>query len=98
MYCHLFWKIVVFIDAAIKRNEAIKTTINVVPSPPVLNKSRIRVSIKLKTEIYLTMFVVFINVQLACKIRNVNQEMEQVVLACRQDPGRREARMTSFCR
>ena len=64
MYSQLFFKILVFIDAAIKRNEEIKTTITEVPSPPVLSKSRITVSIRPKMEMYLIIFVVFITVQL----------------------------------
>ena len=64
MHCHFFCKILVFIDAAIRRNEEIKTRITVVPSPPVLSNSRITVSIRPKMEMYLTIFVVFINVQL----------------------------------
>ncbi len=61
LYCHLFWKFLLFIDAAIKISKEIKTTIMEDPFPPVLSKAPIKITIILKIEIYLKLFVVFIN-------------------------------------
>ena len=63
----LLLKVPGFMDTAINRNEEIKTTITEVPSPPVLSKATMTVRmtrIRPAMEMYLTIFVVFINVQL----------------------------------